>query len=337
MGRGQLATAAQLRALLESYAGSDSSRFLSVATQIAAQVARGGDQTLADQLAQLVVEAKRRLADGSAAPGPVLPLVRPAGDLAGLVAASYSKTRLTDMVMGPAISRKLNRVVREYRSAAHLEAKGLQARRKLLLVGPPGCGKSMTAEAIAGELGRPLLRVQLHALIAKFMGETAAKLHLVFQAMERTPGVYLFDEFDSLGSHRGAENDVGEARRILNSFLLLLEQESSQSIIIAATNLPSLLDRALFRRFDDVVEYRLPTKAMIGLIIRNRLGVFDLSGVDWSKVSESAVGLSHGDIVRSAEDSAKETVLSRRQRIATRSLVRALTARRGAEAVGRNE
>jgi AAA+ superfamily predicted ATPase len=337
MGRGQLATAAQLKALLESYAGSDSSRFLSVATQIAAHVARGGDQDLADQLAQLVAEAKRKLAEGTAAPGPVLPLVRPAGDLAGLVAASYSKTRLADMVIGPATSRKLTRVVREYRSADQLEAKGLQARRKLLLVGSPGCGKSMTAEAIAGELGRPLLRVQLHALIAKYLGETAAKLHLIFQAMERTPGVYLFDEFDSLGSHRGSDNDVGEARRILNSFLLFLEQERSRSVIIAATNLPKLLDRALFRRFDDVIEYRLPTKAMIGPVIKNRLSVFDLTGVNWAEVIEAAAGLSHGDIVRAAEDSAKESVLSRRPRIMTKSLVRSLLARHGNEAIGRNE
>jgi len=208
-----------------------------------------------------------------------------------------------------------------------LEAKGLQPRRKLLLVGPPGCGKSMTAAAFSGELGRPLLQVQLHALIAKFMGETAAKLHLVFQAMDKAPGVYLFDEFDALGGNRGADNDVGEARRILNSFLIFLEQEQSRSLIVAATNVPAMLDRALFRRFDDVIEYSLPDRKMLEPLIRNRLSAFDISALIWNSVLRAADGLSHADVVRACEDAAKDTVLMGKEKILTRALVRALRTR----------
>ena len=90
------------------------------------------------------------------------------------------------------------------------------------------------------------------------MGETASKLRIVFDAMATTRGVYFFDEFDAIGSKRGERNDVGEIRRVLNSFLQLLEKDDSDGLIIAATNHPELLDPALFRRFDDVIHYSLP-------------------------------------------------------------------------------
>ena len=102
---------------------------------------------------------------------------------------------------------------------------GLAPRRKLLLVGPPGTGKTLTASVLAGELGLPLLQVRLDGLITKFMGETAAKLRQIFDATGRTRGVYFFDEFDAIGSQRGLANDVGEIRRVLNSFLQMIEQD----------------------------------------------------------------------------------------------------------------
>lgn len=327
MGKKHLATATQLRALLSSYVEEDRGRFLSVASQIAAKVARDGEEELADQLLDLVASAKR---DNSARriKSEVIPIARPVGELAGLVSAQYPTTRVAEMVLAPSVDQALARILREYRNTEQLQARGLQPRRKILLVGPPGCGKSMTAAALAGELGRPLLQVQLHALIAKFMGETAAKLHLIFDAMGRAPGVYLFDEFDALGAHRGADNDVGEARRILNSFLILLEQESSKSLIVAATNLPGMLDEALFRRFDDVIHYSPPSSKMVEALVRNRLAQFDVRSLSWAKVLELAKGLSHGDIVKACEDSAKETVLDGRKRISTESLAFALKSRR---------
>lgn len=327
MARPELATAEQLKALLSSYASGDAPRFLSVASQIAAKVARDGNQELAESLLKLVAEAKHVRSTGEAL-GAIIPIARPTGELAGLVSAKYPKTRLAEMVLEQHVEARLERVLREYRNAEQLAARGLEPRRKLLLVGPPGCGKSMTAAALSGELGKPLLQVQLHALIAKFMGETAAKLHLVFEAMGKAPGIYLFDEFDALGAHRGGQNDVGEARRILNSFLVLLEQESSSSLIIAATNIPEMLDAALFRRFDDVIEYRVPGVRMIQALIKNRLAQFDLRTLSWKKISLVAEGLSHGDIVKACEDAAKDAVLEGKTRILTRGLECALENRK---------
>ena len=159
------------------------------------------------------------------------------------------------MVLSPDIRKQLSKVTQEYKQRSRLREHGLSPSRKLLLVGPPGCGKTMTSRALAGELKLPHMAVQFHSLITKFLGETASKLHAIFELMPKTRGVYLFDEFDAIGSERAAGNDVGEIRRVLNSFLQFLEQDDSDSIIVAATNLASMLDEALFRRFDDVIRY----------------------------------------------------------------------------------
>jgi SpoVK/Ycf46/Vps4 family AAA+-type ATPase len=149
----------------------------------------------------------------------------------------------------------------------------------------------------------------LEGLITKFMGETAAKLRLVFEAIRQTQGVYLFDEFDALGAHRSQANDVGEIRRVLNSFLQLLEKDSSQSLIVAATNHPEMLDRALFRRFDDVIEYNLPDTKLAEEILRRKLAMFQTADIDWPRVLPETEGLSQAELVRASEGAAKKAVL----------------------------
>jgi len=139
--------------------------------------------------------------------------------------------------------------------------------------------------------------------------------------------VYLFDEFDALGSDRGAKNDVGEIRRVLNSFLQFLEQDDSDSLILAATNHPGILDRALFRRFDAVIEYTLPSGSLVEAVVRNRLGLLDLDGIAWPDVTEAAKGHSHAEIVRACEQAAKDALLDDRPTVATRDLVQNLAER----------
>jgi SpoVK/Ycf46/Vps4 family AAA+-type ATPase len=202
--------------------------------QLAAHEAKQGHGKLAEELRELIDAAKSRrtAADGA------VPLARPKGELASLLSVSYPSVRLTDMVLSTPLLESLRRVLKEQRHLSKLRGHGLHPWRKLLLVGPPGTGKTMTAGALAGELGVPLFVVRLDALITKFMGETAAKLRQVFDAVSSTRGVYFLDEFDAIGSRRGMTNDVGEVRRILNSFLLMIEQDNSNSVIIAATNHP---------------------------------------------------------------------------------------------------
>lgn len=321
-----MATAEQLKALLKSHASGDEERFRATALQIAAHNAKKGNTQLAHELRNLLDDARRKPAP-TGVPRAV-PIARPVGELAGLVTASYPTTQLGEMVLAQPVRDALAEVVRQYRQRDRLRHHGLTPKRKLLFIGPPGCGKTMTASALAGECNLPLMFVQLHSLITKYMGETAVKLHLVFDAMVNTRGVYLFDEFDAIGSTRSARNDVGEMRRILNSFLQFLERDDSESLVVAATNFGGMLDDALFRRFDDVVTYTLPNGAMIRELIENRLSSFEIGRLAWQYVTRAAGGLSHAEITRACDDAAKAAVLSDRHEITTELLSQVLQLRR---------
>ncbi|WP_245620185.1 AAA family ATPase [Phenylobacterium immobile] len=315
--------------LLKSHLAEDQERFLSTAMQLAAHEARQGHGKLAQEIRDLVDAAKGH---GPASPrrSAAIPLAQPKGDLAGLLSARYPDVRLGDMVLPASLAEPLSRVLLEQRQQQRLREHGLRPRRKLLLVGPPGAGKTMTAAALAGELHQPLFTVVLDGLITKFMGETASKLRLVFDAMNTSRGVYFFDEFDAIGAKRNARQDVGEIRRVLNSFLQFLEQDDSQGLIVAATNHPELLDKALFRRFDDVITYALPDAALIAQILKRRLSTFDTKGLAWTKVGAAAAGLSQAEVVRAAESAAKTTILTSAPQVTTAALLDAVAERRRA-------
>lgn len=335
-----MATADQIRALVRSFAAGDTERFRSVALQIAAHSAKRGQTDFAKELRDLIDVALRRSPHaqhpvGTRQPGAV-PIARPTGELSGLVTVSYPSTRLVDMVLPDDARSRLLEVVRQFHQRELLRSHNLGPRRRLLLVGPPGCGKTMTASALAGECRLPLMSVQLHTLITKFLGETAAKLHLVFEAMTQTTGVYLFDEFDALGATRTATNDVGEIRRVLNSFLQFMERDASDSIIVAATNLVEMLDPALFRRFDDVITYAPPSSSMARELIENRLSAFDTSHLAWPIVLRNATHLSHADVSRACDDAAKDAVLAGLRTVKTEELTRALRGRHALHSTGRH-
>ncbi|MGB1026347.1 MAG: AAA family ATPase [Rhodospirillaceae bacterium] len=215
-----------------------------------------------------------------------------------------------------------------------LEEKGLKPRRRVLLSGPPGTGKTVTASALAGDLRFPLFSVMLHGLITRYMGETAQKLNMVFDAVKTTRGVYLFDEIDALAATRNGDNDVGEARRVLNSFLQFLDEDTGPSIIVATTNLPSILDRAILRRFDVVLPYEVPDAASIRQVLDRHLGQFSITRLNWKRVTRCALGLSTADILAAAEDAARRAVLSDIDTIATDQLINALERRRRLQGLG---
>ena len=215
------------------------------------------------------------------------------------------------MILGKALAGQIERVIREQRHASQIIEQGLSPRSKLLLVGPSGTGKTMTASVLAGELGLALLQVRLDGLITKYMGETAARLRQVFDSTSRTRGVYFFDEFDAIGSQRDTANDVGEIRRVLNSFLQMIEQQHSHSLVVAATNHAEILDPALFRRFDDGLYYELPDEAEIAKLLKTRLARAAVQRVSWGRLASSAAGLSHADISRAADEALKDTLINR--------------------------
>lgn len=320
-----MTAAKHLIALLRSHIAGDDDQFLTVALQVAAHEARQGHGKLAVQLRDLVNEARSCSSCVSKRP---VPIAQPKGDLAALLSAAYSDTRLASMALPEELEQRLKRIVIEQRQIHRLREHGLSARRKILLIGPPGSGKTMTAAALAGELGLPLFTVLFESLITRFMGETAAKLRLVFDAMATTRGVYFFDEFDAIGARRGERNDVGEIRRVLNSFLQFLEKDESEGLIVAATNHPELLDPALFRRFDDVIHYGLPSPEISMQIFKTRLSTFKTSSVDWKRAASDAEGLSQAEIARAADEAAKRAVLADRKSVTGEDIELAIAERK---------
>ncbi len=321
-----MATAAKIKAILQTALAGDDERLYVVAMQLAAEEARKGHGKFAQDIKELIDAAKSKKSSVRRTGG-IIPMVRPKGDLSSLFTVKYPDELLSDMVLDNPTKQKLKKVITEQRQRHKILAYGLSPRSKLLLIGPPGSGKTMTASALAGELNVPLFTIRLESVITKFMGETASKLRLVFDSILETRGVYLFDEFDALGGKRDAGNDIGEIRRVLNSFLQFLEEETPNSLVLAATNYPDLLDPALFRRFDDVIHYKMPDGKLAIKVLRSKLASLDTQKVEWDALVKSCQGLSHSELVRAAENALKDAILNDKSSICTKDIIMALDAR----------
>ena len=294
-----MATAEQMKSLIKAYVDRNDEKFKTVVLQIAAHEAKLGHDNLARELKMQIdkLGSKRASIVQLTSQNPMLLLSVPNCDLSELIVSDKKK-------------KKIQRILNEYRNRNKLYSYGLTNRRKILIEGKPGTGKTLTASVIASELSLPLYTVQMDKLVTKFMGETSAKLRQIFDSIQTTVGVYLFDEFDAIGADRSLDNEVGEMRRILNSFLQFIEQDLSESIIIAATNNQKLLDQALFRRFDDVLHYSLPTDLEIRRLFEYKLVNYDGMFVITNKLIKAASGLSHAEIVKVCDDAIKNSILN---------------------------
>ena len=306
-------------ALVRTHASGDEEAFYAVALQAAAREARQGHHHLAADIKK-AVESSRESRRTQLAKVTRLP--RSQNDVTDLIEVSYPQVSLRDLVIAPDLAAQVVQVIQEQRQRAVLAEHGFTPMHRLLLEGPPGTGKTMTASVISSELSLPMCTVRL----SKFMGETASKLRTIFEIVASQRAVYLFDEFDALGGDRGG-NDVGEARRILNTFLMFLEDAGSDSIVIAATNHRSILDRALFRRFDAVLTYSLPDAQQAQSVIRKRLGSL-VKGVRLGGLVSFTEGLSHADLVKAAESAAKSALMRGDTAVTRKDIETALSARR---------
>lgn len=300
-----MATADQIKQLLVSHFNGDNERFSTTAMQIAAHEARRGKGRFATDLKKIISNSKVSLSKQATFEN----LPEHLKGVESLLSASTPTARLSGLILSEQQQKSLFRVVREVKKQTVLQEHYLEPRRKLLLYGASGTGKTSTAVALAGDLKLPLYAVRFDSLLTKYMGEAANKLRQIFDFMNESRGVYLFDEFDSIGTTRLASNDVGEVRRVLNTFLQLLDQDKSQGMIIAATNLPETLDIALYRRFDDVIEYHLPTINQIKPLIENVLYRCNTSRFNWNKIEQVSKSLSHAAITRACHNAIKETIL----------------------------
>lgn len=305
--------------MLKSRAEGDDDAFFSIALQVAASEARQGRKQTAEEMRLEIDKARAQGARGASIP---IQFAHPRGSVEGLLEMRQPRFKLKDVVLNEPLLNRFTDILRQQRKRDWLREYGKIPTRRILFVGPPGSGKTMTAEAVAGELNLPLFIIRLEGLITRYMGETATKLRTIFDETTKRRGVYLFDEFDAIGGQRVATNDVAEMRRVLNSFLQFMEEgNSTDSVILCSTNHPSLLDRALLRRYDQVLEFEAPTSTQVKKLILSNIAPLKAPRLAWIKVYLAAEGLSQAEIVRAVDDAVKTAILDEKIQLTTEEIV----------------
>lgn len=295
-----MATADQILSLIRNHINNDDAQFRKVALQISAVEARSGHAIIARTIQELLRQKNTSLG--------TVRLVSKNKEVDDLLLQLDTYDDINSLILSSSVEEKLERIIKEYLKKETLRKYGLVNRRKLLLYGASGTGKTMTASVLAKEFNLPFFVVRTERVVTKFMGETGQKLGRIFDFISEAPAVYLFDEFDAIGSQRGMDNEVGEQRRILNTFLQLLERDDSDSFIIAATNSIESIDKAMFRRFDDVIEYNLPDSEQRLALLHEYL--YTAKDLDFASAEPLFEGMSHAEIKMLCSDIFKESLLN---------------------------
>ncbi len=292
-----MASGEHLKLLVKSHFEGEE-RFRTVAIQIAAYEASKGHASIAKEIKKILDNNQFSKNKNSAVMN------------TDLIISTIPHISMSNLVLSSNTKNRLEKIIIEFKQQDKLKKYGLDNRRKILLCGNPGTGKTMTASVLASSLNLPLCTIMLDKMVTKYMGETSSKLRQIFDTITEFPGVYLFDEFDAIGSERTKDNDIGEIRRVLNSFLQFIEQDNSNSIIIAATNNSQMLDQALFRRFDDIINYELPSEKEIVVLLKNKLNQFVSNDFKYDQVSQACKSLSQAEITKVCNDFIKESILA---------------------------
>ena len=302
-----------LKQLFRAYRESDRESFLDVARSIADEERKKHHPALAKELLRI-------LNNGIVAATPSLrgtfqPPPRDHEKRAPLLEIRHPDRYFRDLVLHAGTKEILLKVMREFRQWNLLEANGLRPSHKLLFCGPPGCGKTATAEVIAAELGLPLVYIRFDSVVSSLLGETASNLRKVFEYIHEETWVVLFDEFDAIGRSRDDATEHGEIKRVVNAFLQMLDNFHGQSLLIAATNFEQALDPALWRRFDEVVRFERPTVEQIEELMKKRLIPVMNSKISTKRYGAQLEGSTFADIERIATDVLKSCALDGKTRL----------------------
>lgn len=214
------------------------------------------------------------------------------------------------LVLSPHNVRTFIGLMEEFRGGDLLRRHGLTVRSKLLFCGPPGCGKTLTAEVFAHELGLPLIVARLDAIISSFLGETATNIRKVFETASQQPCVLFLDEFDALARARADGSEHNELRRVVNSLLMLIDSYRGKGFLVAATNLEESLDTAIWRRFDEVVAFELPSQREIRRLCEIKLRNFP-APFSIAEKTARLKGMSFADVERICDNSIKRSILKK--------------------------
>ena len=303
MARGEL-----LRKLFLSHKRGSDDDFRAVALEIIAEEQKKNNHQLAKGLLRILENS-----------GPSYPFLKSANDVGGLPKDRERQTLLVDIrrpdrcfddiLLKPDARKIIQGVLDEYRKSELLRTHGLEPKHKLLFCGPPGCGKTLCTEVISREIGLPLLYTRFDSIISSYLGETSANIRKVFDYAANGRWVVLFDEFDAIGKARDDVNEHGELKRVINSFLQLLDGFHAPSLVIAATNHEQLLDPALWRRFDEIVYFPMPSVHNIRVLLSMKLKNFPHQDLDLKTLASRLKGMSHADVERICLDAIKTCII----------------------------
>lgn len=305
-----------LRKLFQALEEGSTTGLRSIASSIIEEERRKGQDILASQLKE-ILDRKSNLTPSLPKSFPERKIERPA--LSSLPTSRHQeplvrrvspKELRSDMILSLPTEERFQRIEKEYAARQRLASFGLQPRKKILLYGPPGCGKTLAAERLARNAGLPLVKVRFDSIMSSFFGESATNLRNVFETSGASPCLLLLDECDFVARSRTNKNDIGEVPRIVNTLLLLLEEYNAPGLLVATTNLYDALDKAIFRRFDDVFEVPLPGQEEMLRLLRHTVASIQVANnIEWHEITAKLAGASAANIVKVSQDAAKTAVL----------------------------
>lgn len=304
-----MARADLLKRLFEAYQRRDDQGFRQAADEVIDGERKKRHRVAANELQRILANGVRSTEDLRSTKPTFDPVPMDTERRTPLLTIRNPDRYFDDLVLAPDIRKSLQRVLKEVRGWDTLEANALAPTRRLLLCGPSGCGKTASAEALAAELALPLLYVRFDSVVSSLLGETAANLRKVFDYAARGQWAIFFDEFDAIGRSRDDATEHGEIKRVVNSFLQLLDGFNGRSLIIAATNFEQALDPAIWRRFDDVLRLDLPKKDGLKALVTKRLRPLRATQKQVDALVAKLAGASFADAERVCFDARKGCAL----------------------------
>ncbi|RLB05360.1 MAG: ATP-binding protein [Deltaproteobacteria bacterium] len=298
--------------LFEAFVKKDSDAFHKIAWEIIEDEKRKKHHLLAAQLKHILIENTSSLNMNHIQQIPPIPRDNEKGFR--LLDVKKFFLDWNDVILSKETEEILKQIVQELEKENLLNTYGLKPKRKILFYGPPGTGKTLTAKVLSSVIGYPLVFVRFESVISSYLGETASNLRKIFDFIEKGKWVVLFDEFDIIGKQRDDPTEHGEIKRVVNNFMLMLENYEGDSVIIAATNHPHLLDIGVWRRFDETVYFDLPDRERRKKIFEKYLKVLKKDkNINLNKLSEKTDGFSGSDIEQACIDALKNTILNGRE------------------------
>ena len=233
-----------------------------------------------------------------------------------LLNCTQPKDSMKDLVLADEDKDRIRKIIWENKNASKFHKIGLKPRQKILLCGPPGTGKTMTAKAISNAMKWPFAQINFDSIVSSYLGETSSNLRKIFNFFENAKCVVLFDEFDAIGRARDAENEHGEIKRSLNNIMQFMDTYRGQSMFIFTTNHHHILDNALWRRFDEILTFGLPDDKSRNILFRNYLAPLKMSGgIDTKRLADGTEGYSGADIANICANAIRKAIFSKRNHI----------------------